>query len=97
MLAMTGAPQSTKSGTVSDAERGSQHGAVLRRVLEAGARVDAKDAAGWTALHHALGAWVGGRMGGRMKLFSQRGASCSSGQPCRREPASVLANVRVAG
>ncbi|KAG2491412.1 hypothetical protein HYH03_010201 [Edaphochlamys debaryana] len=36
-----------------DAERGTKHSRVLRRLIEAGARVDARDAAGFTALHHA--------------------------------------------
>ncbi|GIL63668.1 hypothetical protein Vafri_17695 [Volvox africanus] len=37
----------------SDSARGSGHTNVLRRLIEAGARVDARDAIGYTALHHA--------------------------------------------
>ncbi|PNW84608.1 hypothetical protein CHLRE_03g151100v5 [Chlamydomonas reinhardtii] len=39
--------------TASDAERGTQHRRCLQLLLDAGCRVDGKDAAGWTALHHA--------------------------------------------
>ncbi|GFR41967.1 hypothetical protein Agub_g2767 [Astrephomene gubernaculifera] len=50
----TRGPNADPSGKFgSDAERGSRHSGVLRRLLEAGARVDGRDAAGWTALHHA--------------------------------------------
>ncbi|KAG2454889.1 hypothetical protein HYH02_000720 [Chlamydomonas schloesseri] len=39
--------------TGSDEERGTQHSQCLRLLLDCGCRVDGKDAAGWTALHHA--------------------------------------------
>ncbi|KAG2440135.1 hypothetical protein HXX76_004248 [Chlamydomonas incerta] len=39
--------------TSSDAERGTQHTQCVRLLLDAGCRVNGKDAAGWTALAHA--------------------------------------------
>lgn len=47
--------------TASDAERGTQHRRCLQLLLDAGCRVDGKDAAGWTALHHATGAAAAAR------------------------------------
>lgn len=38
---------------ISDRPTGSGHAAILRAVCEAGARVDARDVAGYTALAHA--------------------------------------------